>query len=118
MPEEAATLIRDNLHQSPTALYETLAKQWKNLTQAQVYAAWSRKSEALWKQNDDPIVSLKRLPGGWPVDVDIFDLAVPNGVTAIAWGVKQVANQIKNIVVEIALDATCMPVSYLFSAPY
>jgi hypothetical protein len=61
----------------------------------------------LWKRDEDPIISIKSLLPEWDGDVDIFDLAVPNEVTAIAWGIKRIARHVSGMVVEVALDATC-----------
>lgn len=107
LPEEASEYILANLNFTPTVLYEGLAKTWPALTQGQVYATWMRKLEGLWKKDNDPTASVHSLFHAWSNDIDIFELSLPKGVTAIAWGVKSIATQISNRVVEVAMDATC-----------
>jgi hypothetical protein len=47
------------------------------------------------------------LQSEWEDGVDVFDLSLREGVTALGWGVKRVSDRSSGLVVEIALDATC-----------
>jgi hypothetical protein len=38
---------------------------------------------------------------------DLWDLQVPEGVVALAWGMKRISKRIGREIVEIGIDATC-----------
>jgi hypothetical protein len=107
MPSDALEFIQANLNTLPHDLHKKLSEQHPDLTQAQVYATWKQNAEILWKRDEDPLQSGSMLLQEWEDDVDIFNLSLPEGVTALGWGVKRVSNRISGMVVEIVLDATC-----------
>jgi len=55
MPQEAHDHIKAQLHLTPGLIASQLVETFPDLTQAQVYAAWSRLSETYWKKDDDQI---------------------------------------------------------------
>jgi hypothetical protein len=112
MPSEALTYIKQQLGSTPGLIASQLVGQFPQLTQSQVYAAWTRLSEAYWKKDEDPAVSAQRLLQEDKHGVDFWELNVPVGVTAIAWGCRRISKKIGRATVEIGLDATCK--SYLF----
>jgi hypothetical protein len=107
MPGDARQFIIDNIDLTPGDLYSRVASNWPTIERYQVYHTWSRNAEGLWKRDDDPIISAKSLLQGWKDDVDLFDLALENDVIGMAWGIKNVAQRVQGMIVEIALDATC-----------
>jgi hypothetical protein len=107
MPAEAFEYIKSQLHLTPGLIASQLAETFPELTQAQVYAAWSRLSEAYWKKDENPLVSARKLLEEDTRGVNIWELEVPEGVTAIAWGCQKISQKIGAQVLEIGLDATC-----------
>ncbi|KIJ25136.1 hypothetical protein M422DRAFT_273913 [Sphaerobolus stellatus SS14] len=75
---------------------------------AHVYRAWATFSETLWCQNDNQLSSAQELLGEMKLtdEVDVFELDMAPGITALAWGLKKVVKNLKDQIVEIALDAT------------
>jgi len=107
MPQEAYNHIKTQLHLTPGLIASQLAETFPDVTQAQVYSTWSRLSETYWKKDDDPIVSARQLLEEDVRGADLWDLEVPEGVTAIAWGCRRISHKIGTKVIEIGLDATC-----------
>jgi hypothetical protein len=107
MPVEALEFIHDNIDLTPTLLFSKITENWPDVERNQVYSAWSRKAEGLWKNDDDPVASVTALLKKWEGDADVFNLTLDEGVIGIAWGIKQVAKRLKGMIVEIAIDATC-----------
>jgi hypothetical protein len=116
MPPEALSYIKAQLHLTPGIIASQLAETFPDLTQAQVYAAWSRLSETYWKKDEDPFISASQLLREDVRGVDLWDLQVPDGVTAIAWGCRRISNKIGAKVLEIGLDATCEFFSLTFGS--
>ncbi|KAL0574775.1 hypothetical protein V5O48_007186 [Marasmius crinis-equi] len=109
MPETALEYIRDHLQFKPNDLVKALRPDYRNIASAQVYSAWLRLSEILWKRDSDQMKSalclLKELEKAG--DVDVFDSTSVDGITQLAWGMKKVAQSMKGCtVVEIGIDAT------------
>lgn len=87
------------------ALYPTI-------TANQVYSQWRELSRAHWHRDKEQITSAKILLGEYQPDVDLFTLTgLPDGVEALAWGMKKVIDRLRGKVVEIAIDATCKHIS-------
>jgi hypothetical protein len=107
MPEDAVKYIIDHIQLPPGLLATEVTKRWKHITRAQVYSAWTRNVQHLWKIEEDPLHSGRKLLGQWSNEVDLFDLQLPDGVIALGWGIRSIANRIKHLVIEVALDATC-----------
>jgi hypothetical protein len=112
MPPEASDYIKQQLGSTPGLIASQLVGQFPQLTQSQVYSAWTRLSETYWKKDKDPAVSAKKLLQEDKHGVDFWELNVPEGVAAIAWGCRRIAKKIGQATVEIGLDATCE--SHLF----
>jgi hypothetical protein len=92
---------------NPGLIASQLAAQYPDLTQAQIYSAWSHQSEVFWKKDEDPFVLARKLLQGAKPEVNFWELEVPNGVVAIAWGCRQISRRIGMMTVEIGLDAMC-----------
>jgi hypothetical protein len=107
MPPDGLDYIKEHIHSTPGLIGSELSKDYPDITQAQVYSTWSRLSEKYWKKHEDPIVSARKLLGSFEKDVDPWELTVPVGVVAIAWGCPSIATKIGSKVVEVGLDATC-----------
>jgi len=107
MPPAALKYIKSQRNATPGLIASQLAAQYPHITQAQVYSAWSRQSEAFWKKDEDPLVSAQMLLREAKDEADFWELEVPDGVTAIAWGCRQISRRIGATTVEIGLDATC-----------
>ncbi|PVF90972.1 hypothetical protein CPB86DRAFT_676043, partial [Serendipita vermifera] len=106
MPVEAIEFIHDNIDLTPTLLFSKITEHWQDVDRNQVYSAWSRRAEGLWRNDDDPVASVTALLKTWDGDVDLFDLMLDEGIVAIAWGIKRIAKSLKGKVVEIAMDTT------------
>ncbi|KAL0578322.1 hypothetical protein V5O48_003669 [Marasmius crinis-equi] len=109
MPKTALEYIRDHLQFKPNDLVKALRPDYRNITSAQVYLAWLRLSEILWKRDSDQMKSalclLKELEKAG--DVDVFNSTSVDGITQLAWGMKKVAQSMKGCtVVKIGIDAT------------
>lgn len=107
IPTNALEYIKKQAHSNPALIAADLVKEYPQITRPQVYTAWSRHSEQYWKKSDDPILSVTEFLKGLPKKVDFWDLEVPEGVVAVAWGCRKVGEAIGSRLVEVALDATC-----------
>lgn len=106
MPPEAVDMIRNFLSVSPTEIAAKVTSAHPHLVPKQVYRFWTKLSVELWQHDADPSKSIEILLDQHP-DTDLWHLVVPEGVTAVAWGMKAIAERIAGSVVEIAVDATC-----------
>lgn len=106
--EEAMAIIRDNLEfGTPGRLVQEIQAAHPNITANQIYTAWQRESETLWKRDGDQITSAKALLTEYPDEVDIFEVDSPEGVQQFCWGMKKICQHLRGKIVEIGLDATC-----------
>jgi hypothetical protein len=64
-------------------------------------------SEGLWKRDRTQLPSAKMLLEEFGEDVEVFDIDIPEGVEQLAWGMKKIAEPLREKVVEIGIDATC-----------
>lgn len=106
LPVEVAELIAKNLWMTPSLIAVNIQKKFPHITTAQVRDAWAKMSNKEWKRDEDQIESTKLLLAEHSDDVDVLEMDPVEGVTAIAWGVKGVVAQLKDVV-EVAMDATC-----------
>jgi hypothetical protein len=76
---------------------------------AQVYRAWTELSEVIWRRDVNPAVSAQKLLEEYEEDGKAQRLvfALPDGVTAIAWALPEIAHRVAANIKEVALDATC-----------
>ncbi|KAK1216777.1 hypothetical protein PQX77_001906 [Marasmius sp. AFHP31] len=110
LPESALEYIRDHLQFKPNDLVKTLKPDYQNITSAQVYSAWLRLSEVLWRRADDQMESarllLRELENAG--EIDVFASTSLDGIVQLSWGMKKVAWAMKDYtVVELGIDATC-----------
>jgi hypothetical protein len=115
LPAEAADLIRQNLRvATPNSLVGIVQEKFPQVSANQIYRCWATMSEALWKRADDQQESAETLlkeleeQGG----IDRFEMEVEEGVTAVAWGLPEIASRVKGRVFEVAMDATCKQVPH------
>ena len=109
MPPAACDFIREHLYTAPITLIPEVTQQWPQVTPKQVYNAWVAHSAILWKKDNDQRVSATALLEELEKkgEVDMWQLKLPDGVEAFAWGMTPIGRQLQSKVVELALDATC-----------
>jgi len=109
LPEEAKAIIRESLWVVPRDIAAKVRGQYPNVSAQQVYRAWAEFSQILWRRSDNQLESAKTLLTEMDLqqEVDIFEVGLVDGVTALAWGLKKVAHRLKGQIVEVAIDATC-----------
>jgi hypothetical protein len=88
----------------------------KHVSNAQVYRAWSELSQVIWRRDDDAFASALKLLEEYEEDGRAvrLNIPLPDGVTAIAWALPEIAERVAKKVKELAIDATC---TWLFSFP-
>ncbi|KIJ32252.1 hypothetical protein M422DRAFT_265902 [Sphaerobolus stellatus SS14] len=108
LPEEVQAEIRENIWAVPSAIASKIRSTHPNITSQQVYRAWATFSETLWRPDDNQLDSARQLLEELKAasEVDVFELEVAPGVTALGWGLKNIASRLKDQIVEVALDAT------------
>ncbi len=107
MPEGALDLIRMYLFSFPPLIAAEVQKNFPSVTNKQVHNAWVQLSADFWKMDEDQIISAKMLLVKLKDQADAWEFDVPEGVQAIGWGLKGIAERLREQVVEVALDATC-----------
>lgn len=107
MPSKALSFIQEKFNSTPGAIAADLVKRYPKITPKQVHTAWSRHSEKFWRRDDNALHSAAKLLKEFTGEVDHWELEVPDGVVAVAWGARTVAHRIASQLVEVGLDATC-----------
>jgi hypothetical protein len=108
MPARATQIIRENMgHCRPVDLVPIIQAEFPNITAAQIYAAWIKLSEEIWKRADNQIESAMQLLQELGDEVEIERTKLDDGVEQLCWTMKKIAGTLGKGVVEIALDATC-----------
>ena len=108
LPPEAAALIRENIDfHSPNEIAKRILLTHPSITANQVHAAWSKMSEALWKQDVNQITSIKTLLGEYHDDTAVLELLKMEGVEQVAWVMKKIVLPLRGKIVKIRIDATC-----------
>ena len=108
LPPEAAALICENIDfHSPNEIAKRILLTHPSVTANQVHAAWSKMSEALWKQDVDQVTSIKTLLGEYHNDAAVLELPKWEGVEQVAWVMKKIVSPLCGKIVEIGIDATC-----------
>ena len=109
MPPATSEFIREHLYTAPVTLVPEVTHRWPQVSSKQVYTAWRLHTEILWKRQNDQKQSARELLKEFETAgcVDRWELEVPEGVEAFAWGMSNIARQLKDQVIEIAFDATC-----------
>jgi hypothetical protein len=111
MEPEALDMIRAHICIStPATMVTKIQQRFPNISASQVHAAWTEMSKGIWKrhenQSESADVLLKELQEAGEADY-FSDMALPEGVEAVAWGLPRIAKRIGRHVVEVAMDATC-----------
>jgi hypothetical protein len=112
MPQAAEELIAQSLSMSKPADLVSAVQALDgcgHVTSAQVHRVWRELTRDFWYRGSDQLTSAQVLLEEYSKkgQVDPFPLQVPEGVTAMAWGLPQVANRVRTRVKEVAIDATC-----------
>ena len=109
MPVEALEMIRHDVEDAtPNMLVSKVWRHFKNVSRQQVYNAWAKLSEGLWKHDSDQITSARLLLKEYLDDIDLFEDVIPEpGVQQLCFALKRVLLGLKDKVVEIGMDATC-----------
>ncbi|KAL0563702.1 hypothetical protein V5O48_018363 [Marasmius crinis-equi] len=109
IPVATVEYITDHLEFKPHDLFKALRTEHNTLTSDQVYSAWLRLSEVLWRRDDNQMVSARKLLKELETagEVDVFNTVSVDGIEQLAWGMKKLAKELTGIgVVEIGIDAT------------
>ncbi|KAJ7218618.1 hypothetical protein GGX14DRAFT_533331 [Mycena pura] len=115
MPQEAVDMIRENVEWlTPVAMVSKVQAVFPTVTAAQIHRAWMELSEIHWWCDDLQLPSAAKLLEEHGEDVDIFKPEnISEGVEMLCWGMKRIAGPLKGKIIEIGVDATCFPLSYL-----
>ena len=100
---ERVDCIRQQLHLSPKDIFSGMEKYYPNLTQKQVHYWWTRQVQALYKKDNDQLLSAKMLLEEAHFDILLFNCE--EGIKYIGF-VTNFFNQLKSNG-EIIFDATC-----------
>jgi len=96
MPPEAVEMIRESLEWSaPNSLVPKIQSLHPSVTANQVHAAWTLMSETLWKRDAAQLPSAKILLDEFADDVDVFHVAVEDGVEQLCWGMKKILTTLR-----------------------
>jgi len=107
LPACTSEFIKENIWSAPSVIASKICDEFPHITRQQVYAAWSKYSEMLWKRADDQLESAKELLLEMTEEADIFQVDTLDGVVALGWGLPMMASRLKGKIVEVAIDATC-----------
>ena len=81
MPLEASNIIQENMEWSnPASLTIKIQDRFLDVTAQQVRTTWAQMSETLWKRDQYQLPSAKILLKEYSNDVDVFDIAVTEGI--------------------------------------
>jgi hypothetical protein len=108
MPQLAMDFIRDHVAiAKPGNLLPT--DGCKHVSGAQVHRVWRELSEVLWKRDANAVRSACKLLEEYATDGRAvqLDIAVPDGVTALAWTLPKITRRVAANIKEVAIDATC-----------
>ncbi|THU89691.1 hypothetical protein K435DRAFT_760822 [Dendrothele bispora CBS 962.96] len=107
MPQRVTDIIHENMgHCTPNNLVPLIQAEFPNITSAQVYSAWIKLSEELWKHAENPLESAKQLLEELRDEVEVVHTKVADGVEQLCWVLKKITGPLGKGVVEVALDAT------------
>jgi hypothetical protein len=112
MPQLAMDFIRNHVAiAKPGDLLPTMQglDGCKHVSGAQVHRVWRELSEVLWKRNANAVRSACKLLEEYATDGRAvqLDIAVPDGVTALAWTLPKITRRVAANIKEVAIDATC-----------
>jgi hypothetical protein len=112
-PPDAIEYMKTILFCPPTAVVSKIQEHWPHLKAKQIYRVWSQLSVDLWRCDSNPMESAKKFIQAWPV-ADLWEFELPEGVIALAWGMKGIGERIGKYIVETGLDATCEFIHHSF----
>ncbi len=104
--EDIKEYIRDNLRQTPRVLWDYLGAHNEHLKEMQVYRWWMGFSEHSWKTKEDQVESAILLVNKYS-NIEFMFKITQDGITAVAFAVKELLSLIGEKAVEIGIDATC-----------
>jgi hypothetical protein len=110
-PLEAVEFMKSMLFCPPTSVVAKVQEQWPLLRPKQIYRIWTQQSVDLWRRDPNPMESAKKFIEEWP-EADLWEFEMPEGVVALAWGMKGIGERIGKAIVETGIDATCTCTSY------
>jgi hypothetical protein len=112
LPSEAQDIIAESLWSTPADIAKRIRqnKQWDYIKTYQVRHVWKQLCQDRWRLCDDQVESAKRLVEKHAEKVELFEMEAIPGVTALAFGVVDVAARLRDVV-EVAMDATCKPIA-------
>ena len=78
------------------------------LTEKQVYASWAHLNEDTWRLNDEQVKSAREILENHDGDtIEIIPICAEDGISAIAFGFKEIVDDYGKAITEIAMDSTC-----------
>lgn len=79
------------------------------LTEKQIYASWAHLNEDTWRLNDEQVKSARSILENHEGDkIEIIPVHAEDGISAIAFGFKEVVDDYGEAITEIAMDSTCL----------
>lgn len=111
LPPEAQNIIAESLWSTPSDIAKRIKKndEWGHIKTYQVRHVWKQLCQDCWRLCDDQVESAKRLLEMHGEKVELFEMETIPDVTALAFGVVDVAARLCDVV-EVAMDATCKPI--------
>ena len=106
VPEYIKDYIKENIQQTPRQLWEDLAVDSINTSQKQVHFWWREYSKSAWMMDDNQVQSALKIIDLYSDVESMFHIA-EDGITAIAFCIKEFIESVGGKAVEIAIDATC-----------
>jgi hypothetical protein len=112
LPPEAQNIIAESLWSTPSDIAKRIRKnnEWGHIKTYQVRHVWKQLCQDCWWLCDDQVESAKRLLEKHGETVELFEMESIPDVTALAFGVIDVAARLRDVV-EVAMDATCKSIS-------
>jgi hypothetical protein len=116
-PPEAVEHIKSLLFCPLTSVVTKIQEKLPHLRAKQIYRMWTQLAVDLWRRDPIPMESAKKFIIDWPA-ADLWELDLPEGVVALAWGMKDIGSRIGTCIVETGLDATCTYLYPFYSFSY
>jgi len=79
------------------------------LTEKQIYASWAHLNEDTWRLNNEQVKSAQKILENLEGDrIEIIPVRTEDGISAIAFGFKEIVSDYGKEITEIAMDSTCL----------
>jgi hypothetical protein len=79
------------------------------LTEKQIYASWAHLNEDTWRLNNEQVKSAQKILENLEGDrIEIIPVRAEDGISAIAFGFKEIVSDYGKEITEIAMDSTCL----------